>query len=46
MFLTRYLGAFTVYFHIMSLGNLKPNLQLEEAVIFDIPITVWNLNFL
>jgi len=43
MFHTKYLGAFTFYFHIMSLEvpmKLKTKYGLEAAVIFDILITV------
>jgi hypothetical protein len=43
IFLARYLGAFTMYFHIMSLGipmKLKTKCGVEEAVIFDVLITV------
>jgi len=49
MFHIKYLGAFTMYLHIMSLGvpmKLKTKCGVEAAVIFDILITVCNLNFL
>ena len=40
---TKYLGAFTLYLHIMSLGvpmKLRTKCGVEAAVIFDIFITV------
>jgi hypothetical protein len=43
MFCTKYVGAFTVYLHIMSLGvpmKLKTECGVEAAVIFDILITI------
>jgi len=42
MFHAKYVGAFTLYLHIMSLGvflKLKTACGFEAAVIFDILIT-------